>query len=181
MKYTRKTKATTKRSRKYRAQRGASANMADVKKRILQKYSETLERKGQCNTACVNYICTHHERAVCDQTTQFLKEKPAMDSSGFCNNMMAGFPKTCRSSADPSLVASDADCACDRFKRSLYEMDMLKGEIETIAKTNAEWLPVASIVKELFQSINIPGWVLSSEAQEYIRLKRQSGSWKLNI
>ena len=184
MRFSKRRRYVNRPTRKQRGSGNISANtpFSEVKQQILKQYSDLLFKKDACMKKCVEYMCSKHDKTVCDQTKEFVSTKMALDSSGFCNNMMAGFPKTCRSSSSNSM-ASYEDCACDRFKHALYKFDMTKGRIDSIAKaTNDEqWLTIARITAELFDYINRPGVVLSEESRRFVRLKRQTGSISLSI
>jgi hypothetical protein len=118
---------------------------------------------------------------VCAQTKDFIQNKMMLDTSGFCNNMMVGFPKTCRATATPSATATYEDCVCDRFKHALYAFDMLKGTLGTIAKSTQEarWVTLATITTELFNHINVQGAGLSEASRRFVQLTRQTGSTTL--
>jgi len=174
---------TKRRTRKQRGSGNISANtpLSEVKHRILKQYSDLIAKKEACSKKCIEFMCSRHNTTVCEQTKEFLTNKTAMDSSGFCNNMMAGFPKTCRSSGN--MVAPYGDCICDRFKHALYEFDMLKGRIERMANdVSGEHLRnISRIVGELFDHINKPGVPLSEESRRFVKLQRKMGSISLNI
>jgi hypothetical protein len=133
MRFSKRQRYVRRHTRKQRGSGNISSNtpLSEVKQRILKQYSDLLFKKGECMKKCVEYMCSKHDGIVCQQTKDFLSSKMALDSSGFCNNMMAGFPKTCRGK---NATASHDDCVCDSFKHALYEFDMLKGRVENIAK-----------------------------------------------
>jgi len=154
-----KTKTRTKATR----QRGSSHQ----KQEIIQAYSDLLTLRSECLNTCAKHMCSTQNAAVCEQTQAFLKEKPAVDSSGFCNNMMAGFPQTC-GLPSPSISPS---CVCYQFRTALSQFEKLK------ARQN-EWKPM---VEELFRHINTPGYALSDQVKQFVRFKRMSGQRMLAI
>lgn len=183
MRYSKRQRYLRRATRKQRGSGNISVNtpLSEVKQMILKQYSDLIAKKEACSKKCIEFMCSRHNTSVCEQTKEFLTRKTAMDSSGFCNNMMAGFPKTCRSSGNS--VAPYEDCICDRFKHALYEFDMLKGRIERIANDigGEPLLPISKIVTELFDHINKPGVSLSEESRRFVKLQRKTGSILLNI
>lgn len=184
MRFSKRQRYVQRRTRKQRGSGNISANtpFSEVKQQIVKQYSDLLSKKEACMKKCVEYMCSKHDTTVCDQTKEFVSTKMALDSSGFCNNMMAGFPKTCRSSSSNSMAPYE-DCVCDRFKHALYQFDMTKGRVDSIAKEKKEeqWFTIARITAELFEHVNKPGVILSEESRRFVRLKRQTGSISLSI
>jgi hypothetical protein len=184
MRYSRRPRYVRGKTRKQRGSGNISVNtsLSEVKQRILKQYSDLIAKKEACSKKCIEFMCSRHNTTVCEQTKEFLTRKTAMDSSGFCNNMMAGFPKSCRL-ASGNLAAPYGDCVCDRFKHALYEFDMFKGRIERIANDvgGEHLLTISKIVNELFDHINKPGVSLSEESRRFVKLQRKMGSISLNI
>ena len=148
-----------------------------IKHIILHTYGHLLKLRNECNQKCIETMCTTKDAAVCEQTKQFITTKLSSDSSGFCNNMMAGFPKTCKSTNPAIPVSSYDECACDRFKHALTAFDMLKGRILTLFPTES----IADIMTELFDTMNNkPGTTLSDKTRTFIRLVPQNALRKIN-
>lgn len=170
----------TRKQRKPKKQTGSGnlPHLIETKPLIVKMYSELLSYKIECFKNCVNYICEKEDAATCEQTKRFLQEKPAADSSGFCNNMMAGFPKTCLTNPSGNPIASYDECACDRFRKALIQFEILNAKLAR-RSINSEWTSLAAIANELLQHIRMPGRTLSEEASKFIQLKRLSGSRSL--
>jgi hypothetical protein len=191
MRYSKRRRYVRPRTRKQRGSGTITSEtpFPEIKRQILQHYSELVSLKAACRTRCIEHMCSRHNTTVCAQTKDFIQNKMMLDTSGFCNNMMVGFPKTCRATATPSATPSATatatatyeDCVCDRFKHALYAFDMLKGTLGTIAKSTQEarWVTLATITTELFNHINVQGAELSEASRRFVQLTRQTGSTTL--
>jgi len=180
--------------RKTRVMRGgelsvnASTPLPTVRKLIIDKYSDLLALKTECRAKCVSYICESQDSETCSQTTAMLESRPDAETSGFCHNMMAGFPKTCRIPTPVNPLAPYDLCACDRYKFALTEFEGLKRKLQMLAGTNPEWTQISNITAELFNQINLPNNAtrnnlrkqpLTEEAEKFIRFLRQRGRFSL--
>ena len=154
--------------------RGGS--IQEMKQTLRKHYNELVNYKMECFDNCIEYICSTQDPQVCTQTKDFLKTKPAADSSGFCNNMMAGFPKTCRPPTNSQSMASYDECACDRFRKSLIEFERLNAKLATMTRNGENWVPLSTIAKDLLEYVRIPGHILSEETSRFLQLQRISGS-----
>jgi hypothetical protein len=154
----------------------ADMPVSEMKHLVLHKYSELLAFKSECFKNCIDIICRKNKGA-CQQTKDFIQSGVAMDTSGFCNNMMAGFPKTCGKTVPGNPQASYDECACNRFKHALFEFDHIRLRIHELGISS-----LSKIIDELMNHINNKrGSTLSNNTRKSIRLVRQTADRSLNL